>query len=131
MHRACRLARKWSGNKLHNPVTDTELPQWGLADQPTPVRAPTVEELRLLLAAVDKLVAAEELDLRYAAALRVVAASGMRRGEACALRWNDIDFEDGVFTIDEGVVPGNGGAVVKAPKTRASIRKLAVGEGNH
>ncbi|MGH9181391.1 MAG: hypothetical protein ACRDY5_06715, partial [Acidimicrobiales bacterium] len=25
LHRACRLARKWSGNRLPNPVTDTEL----------------------------------------------------------------------------------------------------------
>ncbi len=123
MHRACRLARKWSGNQLHNPITDTELPQWGLEHAPTPVRAPTVGELRALLDA------AADLDPRYAVALRVVAATGVRRGEACALRWDDIDFEDGVLTIDEGVVPGNGGAVVKAPKTRASIRKLAVGEG--
>jgi hypothetical protein len=38
LHRACRLARKWSGNQLHNPVTDTELPSWGLEDLPMPVR---------------------------------------------------------------------------------------------
>ncbi|MDA8367082.1 MAG: site-specific integrase [Actinomycetota bacterium] len=123
MHRACRLARKWSGNQLHNPVTDTELPGWGLAGAPKPVRAPNIEELRLLLAA------AAELDPRYAVALRVVAASGMRRGEACGLRWSDVDFDAGVVTVDEAVVPGERGAVVKAPKTRASVRRLALDAG--
>ena len=28
MHRACRLARKWSGGVLPNPIADTELPTW-------------------------------------------------------------------------------------------------------
>ena len=30
MHRACRLARKWSGGALPNPIADTELPTWAL-----------------------------------------------------------------------------------------------------
>ena len=30
LHRSCRLARKWSGNELANPVADTELPEWKL-----------------------------------------------------------------------------------------------------
>jgi hypothetical protein len=32
LHRACRLARKWSNNTLPNPITDTELAEWSLAD---------------------------------------------------------------------------------------------------
>jgi hypothetical protein len=28
LHRSCRLARKWSGNQLPNPVADTDLPGW-------------------------------------------------------------------------------------------------------
>ncbi|HLG66509.1 MAG TPA: site-specific integrase [Acidimicrobiales bacterium] len=120
LHRACRLARKWSGNQLHNPVTDTELPSWGLDDRPGPVRAPTVEEVRAVIAAT------AGQDLRYAVALRVLAATGMRRGEACALRWSDVDWEGATLTVDEAVVSAHGGAVVKAPKTRASIRRLAV-----
>ena len=34
LHRACKLARKWSGNQLHNPVAHTVLPSWGLAGTP-------------------------------------------------------------------------------------------------
>jgi integrase len=123
LHRACRLARKWSGNQLHNPVTDTELPSWGLDDLPKPVRAPSTEEVLALIEA------AAEHDRRYSVALRVVAATGMRRGEACALRWSDIDWDEAIVTIDESVIPADGGAVIKSPKTRASIRQVAVDPG--
>lgn len=123
LHRACRLARKWSGNQLHNPVTDTEIPSWGLEDMPAPVRAPTAEEVLALIGT------AVTLDGRYSVALRVVAATGMRRGEACALRWSDIDWEAATLTIDESVISADGGAVIKSPKTRASIRQVAVDEG--
>jgi len=123
LHRSCRLARKWSANTLPNPVADTELPSWGIDEQGEPVRAPTVSELRSLLAA------AAELDPRYAACLRVIAATGMRRGEACALRWSGIDFETGSVRVDESIVTADGGAMVKSPKTRASIRSLALDPG--
>ena len=123
LHRACRLARKWSGNQLHNPVTDTELPSWGLDDLPKPVRAPSTEEVLALIEA------AAGQDRRYSVALRVVAATGMRRGEACALRWSDIDWDEAIVTIDESVIPADGGAVIKSPKTRASIRQVAVDPG--
>ena len=123
LNRACRLARKWSGNTLPNPIADTELPTWPLEQMPEPVRAPTVDEVRRLMASV------LNLDLRYATCLRVIAATGIRRGEACALRWSDIDWDERVLTIDESVIPSNGGATVKSPKTRASIRHLAIDSG--
>jgi integrase len=50
----------------------------------------------------------------------------MRRGEACALRWSDIDLDGATVTIDESVISAGGGAVVKPPKTRASIRTVAI-----
>jgi integrase len=123
LNRACRLARKWSGNQLPNPIADTELPTWGIDESSEPVRAPSIAEVQLLLKK------AQDLDLRYATCLRVVAASGVRRGEACALRWSDIDWKQRRVTIDESVIPSNGGAVVKSPKTRASIRQVAIDAG--
>jgi integrase len=55
-----------------------------------------------------------------------LAATGVRRGEACALRWSDIDWEEGALRVDEAVVAAPGGALVKSPKTRASIRTVAL-----
>jgi integrase len=120
LHRSCRLARKWSGNTLPNPVTDTELPNWSAAERPAPVRAPSLAEVLAILRATT------DLDIRYRAGLQVVAATGMRRGEACGLRWNDVDTDHRSLMIDEAVIPAEGGAAVKSPKTRASVRRVAV-----
>jgi integrase len=122
LNRACKLARRWSGGVLLNPVADTELPSWNLSEKGE-VRAPEHSEVRELLAA------AEDEDVRVATFMRVVTATGMRRGEACALRWSDIDFERATLVVDESIVAASGGATVKAPKTRASIRKLSVDGG--
>ena len=119
MHRACRLARKWSGGALPNPIADTELPTWALSERDE-VRAPSLDEVRTLIATADT------FDPSFAAVLRLVAATGMRRGEVCALRWNDVDLSAGTVRISQSVVAAKGGAILKSPKTRASIRTVAV-----
>jgi integrase len=122
LNRTCRLARRWSGGVLPNPVAETELPNWSM-DADRVVRAPEATEVAALLRAC-----AEE-DPRVAAFVRVVTATGVRRGEACALRWSDVDFEARTITIDESIVASRGGAIVKGPKTRASIRRLSIDTG--
>jgi integrase len=119
LNRACRLARKWSGNSLPNPVADSELPTWSVADS-ADVRAPTLEEVNAVLAA------AHDYDPRVGAFTRLLAATGMRRGEACAIRRSDVDLEARTVRIDESIVAAPGGASVKPPKTRASIRTVAL-----
>jgi len=123
LNRACRLARKWSANTLPNPIVETELPVWSLTQRGDPVRSPELTEVQAILAAGAK------FDERFGAFVRLVAATGMRRGEACALRWTDIDWEGGSVVVDESVVAAAGGAEVKSPKTRASIRTLALDPG--
>jgi integrase len=120
LRRSCRLARKWSGNRLPNPITDTELPTWSAAERPQPVRSPESSEVLAILEA------ARYFDRRVAVLIRLVAATGMRRGEACALRWADIDEQAGSVTIDEGIVSTAAGAVARSPKTRSSRRRVAV-----
>lgn len=121
LNRSCRLARKWRGNTLHNPVAESEIPNY--ATRSEPVRAPSVEEL------VAVLEASKQLDVRYAVCLRFVAATGVRRGEACALRWSDIDWESSTVVIDEAAIPAPGGAIIKAPKNRAGTRLIALDDG--
>jgi integrase len=107
---------------LANPLSETELPTWGM-EETSVVRAPSLEEVRALL------VAAEAEDLRFGAFVRVVAATGIRRGEACAIRWSDVDFEAETLGVDESIVATSHGAAVKAPKTRASLRRIALDPG--
>lgn len=120
LNRSCRLARKWSGNTLPNPVVDTELPSWGPAERPKAVRSPEPAEVLALLEA------ARSAEIRVAVLIRLVAATGMRRGEACAVRWNDLDLTAGTVRIDEGVVNTPDGAEVRQPKTRSSTRNVAL-----
>ncbi|MGC9963436.1 MAG: tyrosine-type recombinase/integrase, partial [Acidimicrobiales bacterium] len=120
LNRACRLARKWSGGVLPNPVAESELPTWSLLERSEAVRSPTVDEVRRLLAE------ASGYDSRLSVLLRLVAATGARRGEVCALRWSDVDFVGGSVRFDEAVVAAKGGAIVRGPKTRASIRTVAL-----
>ena len=117
--RVCRLARRWSGNVLPNPISESELPVWKLSDQNT-VRAPSPDEVRMLIRQSRK------GDLRLSCFLRIIVATGMRRGEACALRWSDIDWLASTIRIDESVVADKGHASVKSPKTSASIRTVAI-----
>ncbi len=123
LHRACRLVSRWSAGALTNPVADTELPSWTLAERREPVRAPEAAEVRTLLRA------AAEHDERFGAFLRLLAATGLRRGEACAVRWSDIDWDQATLTVDESVVASKGGAVIKSPKTRSSIRAVTLDDG--
>jgi integrase len=120
LHRACKLARRWSGNTLPNPFSDAELPTWKLAERRDAVRAPSAEEVRVLIAA------AEGEDLRVGVFIRLLAATGLRRGEACAVRWADLDVDAATLRVDEAVVAARGGAVVRGPKTRASVRTVAL-----
>ena len=51
-------------------------------------------------------------------------ATGLRRGEVLALRWDDLDFETGVLHIKRQVYRANGKLVVSAPKTKAALRTI-------
>ena len=85
---ACELAVDW-GWLARNPAKrDTHLP----ARAPR-TRAPSVDEITRI---VD---AAEQLDPVKAVLLVVAAMTGARRGELCALKWSDVDWERRTLTI--------------------------------
>ena len=56
-------------------------------------KAYTVEEVRHILACL------ENEPLKWRAYIRLLIDTGMRRGEACAIRWEDIDFQAGTIAI--------------------------------
>lgn len=53
---------------------------------------------------------------------------GLRRGENCALTWEDLDFNEGTVSINKAAAKGGVGEVqiIKSPKTIAGIREIAL-----
>lgn len=53
--------------------------------------------------------------------------TGMRVGEACALRWRDIDLQRGEIHISRSVYYVSGEIIVGEPKSRSSKRNISIG----
>ena len=66
---------------------------------------PTADEVLVLIRA------AEDLDSMFGLYVRLVAATGMRRGEACGLRWTDVDLDSGRVIVQRShlALPGSVG----------------------
>lgn len=57
--------------------------------------------------------------------IRFTAHTGLRQGEVFALRWQDVDFEQGAIFVQHSLAHVVGrGAVMQAPKTKNSRRRV-------
>jgi len=62
----------------------------------------------------------------YAVAVMLAARLGVRRGEALALRWCDVDFQDGTVTVRRAVTQTKAeGITIKPTKTR-KVRRIPI-----
>ena len=52
--------------------------------------------------------------------------TGMRRGEALGLRWEDVDLENGRLSVRRALIPINSEVVVSEPKTAQGRRVIAL-----
>ncbi len=76
------------------------------------------DRVRSLLLAV----AGTELE----AVVTTAIGTGLRRGELCALRWCDVDLEEGQLHVRRSVALLDHKIIIKAPKTKGSRRTVAV-----
>lgn len=65
---------------------------------------------------------------RLSALFEVLAFAGLRRGEACALRWSDVDLEAGLVTVRSNLVSVSGTVYEGMPKTRRGERRVDIGQ---
>jgi integrase len=106
-----KLAEKYSGNTLKNLLlvlrtmtrdaqADLDLPRWPCArvKPPKPVNHYTDEEPNLLSAEELQRVLVE-LPKRWKALATIMAWTGLRFGEATALRWEDVDTDKGLIRV--------------------------------
>ena len=99
---------------LTNPAQGCKLPQLEKRE----MKILPQEKIGLYLAEAEKrgLLAAFYLEL----------TTGLRRGELLALQWTDLDVENRTISVTKQVNRINGELVVSPPKTRNSIRTLAL-----
>lgn len=100
-----------------NPCTGVELPKL----EKYQAEIYNSDEITTLLKA------AEGTDM-YLLVLLTVSV-GFRRGELAALSWDDIDFENGIIHIHSNRVIAKGKVITKAPKSKAGIRDVTIGQG--
>ena len=113
LSRACNKAVRW-GYIPRNPVSHVDLPP----AYTKPITPLTPEEASALLAAV----VGHRLEALYTVAL----ALGLRKGEICALRWDDIDWKVATLTVSGSLArigrgKGNTKLTRSTPKTEGSM----------
>lgn len=79
------------------------------------------EELKEFLAMAEKLP-----NKRAYTYFRLLAFTGMRNGEALALKWSDVDTVNKTLNINKGVSRKATGLYVHTPKTPSSIRRISL-----
>lgn len=117
IRRALRQAVRW-GWIARNPAADASPPRVRKPD----LSPPDVEQVARLLAY------ATEQQPELGRFLHLAATTGARRGELCAIRWQNVDWSASSLTIGRAIITVKGGLVEKDTKTHA-IRRIALDPG--
>lgn len=99
----------------HNPVKDKQLRVGGYEGKKRPAVPADI-----LNRALDNLPNIKGRNERLLFAL--TAYTGMRRGEAAALQWSDIDWQKKVISVTKAVAYANNTVMVKPPKSKDGNR---------
>jgi integrase len=112
---ALRQAVRWRYLRA-NPAQDVELPKI----QRREMRAMTEDEAQRFLAAAS--------GSDHAALFAVLLGTGLRPGEAVALKWGDLDAAGGRIIVRRAASPAKGGPRLDAPKTPRARRTVDLPE---
>lgn len=95
-----------------NPMDRVKRPKEKKDERKQEVEACTAEELKQIIKALDN------EPLKWQAFIRLLIDTGIRRGEACALRWENVDFDSCTVRICENLqYTAQAGVYLAAPKT--------------
>ena len=98
MHNPAWRTYRYAGRRLERKIADEE----------------TVQQI---------IAALEQESIKYETYFKLIIATGMRRGECCALQWQDIDWVQRTIHICRNAVKVTGDEIfVKGPKTRSGDR---------
>ncbi len=84
------------------------------------------EQTKILLENLEKLSIEET---KYKVAIILTVFTGVRLGELMGLEWQDVDFKNGILSINRSSqYLSDMGVFTKTPKTESSIREIAIPE---
>ena len=110
---------------LSNAVREGLIP-FNPANRATPPKVAVSEAEHLEPEEIGRILEAlEDEPLRWKALIHFLLASGCRRGEAAALRWEKVNFQTGVIRIDAGIVRHDGELVYGPTKTNR-VRSISI-----
>lgn len=82
------------------------------------------EQTKILLEKLEKLTVE---DTKYKVAIILTIFTGVRLGELMGLEWQDVDFRNGIISINRSSqYLSDMGVFTKVPKTESSIREIAI-----
>lgn len=70
----------------------------------------------------------EKGNCQFSTIIKTLLFTGMRAGEALALQWEDIDFDNNIIHIEHSLADVGGKHWLDTPKTRNSIRTIGMSE---
>lgn len=114
LHTALQRAVDWHIIPTNPAAGNLSLPRQ--VKKPPPAWTP--EEAKRFLAAVE--------GDRLAPLWKLMLATGLRRGEALGLRWENVDLEAGTLAVVQTVVVAAGKVITSEPKTSSSRRTIGL-----
>jgi integrase len=114
LHRALKDAVRW-GRLARSPIEAADPPRVSGAHE---MRTWSAQQLAVFLRTTT--------DERLHGLWHLLALTGMRRGEALGLRWQDVDLEAGRISVRRALVPVGRGVIVSEPKTARGKRSIAL-----
>ena len=113
---------------LHNCLEQAVAEHLLLANPAQGCKLPQLEKREMKILPQEKIgmYLAEAERRGLLAAFYLELTTGLRRGELLALQWTDLDVENRTLSVTKQVNRINGELVVSPPKTRNSVRTLAL-----
>jgi integrase len=111
LHRALSQAVRWEWIWL-NPASHASPPRY----VPVEIRPPSAREV------ADLVTHASKADPSLGLFFLLAATTGARRGELLALRWKDVDLNEGSLAFQRSLIEGPDGPELAPTKTRRSLR---------
>ena len=113
---------------LHNCLEQAVAERLLLANPTQGCKLPQLEKKEMKILPQEKIgmYLAEAERRGFLAAFYLELTTGLRRGELLALQWTDLDIENRTLAVTKQVNRINGELAVSPPKTRNSIRTLAL-----